>query len=430
MTGPSDGFASRDDILYSDYRKTEELGTLRQVARALAAGTNTRDLLQTICDAATVQGRSAGASVAQISGYTGTFVAVKWPASDLVGMRFPLSGSITGRVAQELRTIAVASARDSSPFFAELLPQLGIGPILVLPLVAQSQLMGVLSVFRREGEAAFDKLDEERLGAVADLAALALFKARLLEEAQSADAAKTSLLATLSHELRTPLAALEGYGELLEDEILGPLSPSQRDVLVRLRSVGRHLGALIEDILTFASLEADRLSVRVARVEIAGLLDSLLPYVEPVAREKGIRFRIDLDPDVPDLTTDDDRLRQILLNLVQNAVKFTEQGDVSLRVSQGSPLADGAASVRFTVRDTGVGIDAADMPRLFRPFSQLEDVQSRRHRGTGLGLYISRRLATLLGGDIDVVSRPGEGSQFTLVLPVAAHAARIAHHGR
>ena len=335
-----------------------------------------------------------------------------------MGLRFPLSGSVTGRVARELKTVSITSASESSPLFAVLLPKLGIGPIMVLPLLAQSQLMGVLSVFRREGESPFDGHDEDRLAAVADLAALALWKASLLEQARSADAAKTSLLATLSHELRTPLAALEGYGELLEDEILGPLSPPQRDALVRLRTVSRHLGALIEDILTYASLEADRLAIRLAPFEVTALLDSLLPYVEPVAREKGILFRLELGAELPALVSDEDRLRQILLNLVQNAVKFTERGEVLLRVTAGTPTAEGTSTLRFAVRDTGVGIAAADLPRLFRPFSQLEDVQSRRHRGTGLGLYISRSLAVILGGRIEVVSRPGDGSQFTLVLPV------------
>ncbi|MBL0171969.1 MAG: GAF domain-containing protein [Gemmatimonadaceae bacterium] len=404
--------------MYSDYRKTEELGTLREVARALAAGTSASDLLNILCEAATNQGRSIGASVVEVGTDTGTFVAVRGPSKELMGLRFPLAGSVTGRVAQERKTISITSPNESSPLFAELLPKLGIGPIMVLPLLAQSQLMGVLSVFRREGETKFDAHDESRLAAVADLAALALWKTSLLEEAQSADAAKTSLLATLSHELRTPLAALEGYGELLEDEILGPLTSSQRDALVRLRTVSRHLGSLIEDILTYASLEADRLSIRVAPLEVASLLDSLLPFVEPLAREKGIAFRLELADALPDLVTDEDRLRQILLNLVQNAVKFTERGEVLLRVTLGTPTADGVPCIRFVVRDTGVGIDAADLPRLFRPFSQLEDVQSRRHRGTGLGLYISRRLASLLGGRVEVVSRPSEGSQFTLVLPV------------
>lgn len=419
MTASTDGSGFGDDILYSDYRKTEELGTLRQVARALAAGANSSEILQTICAAATAQGRSTGATVAEISADTGTFIAVKGHASELMGLRFPLAGTVTGRVAQELRTIAITSPDQSSALFAELLPKLSIGPILVVPLQAESQLMGVLSVFRRTGEAPFDRLDEERLGAVADLAALALWKARLLEEAQSADAAKTSLLATLSHELRTPLASLEGYGELLEDEILGPLTSQQRDVLVRLRTVGRHLGALIEDILTYASLEADRLSTRSSAVHVEELLDSILPYVEPLAREKGIQFRVEVAEAIPDLMSDEDRARQILLNLVQNAVKFTEKGEVLMRVSRGSPGADGGPTVRFAIKDTGIGIASTDLPRLFRPFSQLEDVNSRRHRGTGLGLYIARRLAVMLGGRIEVVSRPGEGSQFTLVLPVA-----------
>jgi signal transduction histidine kinase len=253
---------------------------------------------------------------------------------------------------------------------------------------------------------------------MADLAAMALWKARLLEEARSADAAKTSLLATLSHELRTPLAALEGYGELLEDEILGPLTGEQRDVLTRLRTVGRHLGSLIEDILTYASLEADRLVARDGPVRPDELADSLHPFLEPMAREKGIAFALELEPGLPVLHTDEAKVRQILLNLCQNAIKFTEHGQVSVRLSRGSPGSDGSPTVRFAVRDTGVGMAATDLQRLFRPFSQLEDAHTGRRGGTGLGLYIARRLATLLHGRIEVVSRPGEGSVFTLVLPV------------
>ncbi len=398
--------------------RTAALGTLRSVARALAAGTNSGEVLLTLCEAATARGRASGASVAEINGDTGTFIAVTGERTELKGLRFPLSGSITGRVAAEKRTIAVASPSESSPLFAELLPRLGIGPILVLPLVAQDQLLGVLSVFRNSGQPAFDELDEERLGTVADLASLALWKARLLEETQSADAAKTSLLATLSHELRTPLTALEGYGELLEDEILGPLSPPQRDVIMRLRTVGRHLGALIEDILTYASLEADRLTAHDGPVRLAELLDSLLPFVEPLAREKGIELRVEMEEGLPDIRTDEARVRQILLNLCQNAVKFTEHGEVLVKLSRGSPSGDGTPTVRFAVRDTGIGIETANLQRLFRPFSQLEDVPTRRHSGTGLGLYICRRLSTMLGGRVEVVSRPGDGSVFTLVLPV------------
>ncbi len=407
-----------DQNAVPDIDRTAALGTLRSVARALAAGTNSGEVLLTLCEAATARGRASGASVSEISGDTGTFIAVTGERKELMGLRFPLSGTITGRVAIEKRTIAVGSPSESSQLFAELLPSLGVGPILVLPLIAQDQLLGVLSVFRNIGQPAFDELDEERLGTVADLASLALWKARLLEDTQSADAAKTSLLATLSHELRTPLTALEGYGELLEDEILGPLSPAQRDVITRLRTVGRHLGALIEDILTYASLEADRMTAHDGPVRLAELLDSLLPFVEPLAREKGIELRVEMEEGLPDIRTDEARVRQILLNLCQNAVKFTEQGEVSVKLSRGSPSGDGTSTVRFAVRDTGIGIETANLQRLFRPFSQLEDVPTRRHSGTGLGLYICRRLSTMLGGRVEVVSRPGDGSVFTLVLPV------------
>jgi signal transduction histidine kinase len=408
---------STEDLLYSDYRKTEELGTLRQVARALAAETSSQSVLQTLCELSMVRGRATGASVAELSGDNGVYVACAGRTNDLLSMTFPLEGTVTGLVANELRAITILSPEARLPFFAELMPRLSIGPILLLPLLANGQLFGVLSITRDTGHPQFDEADEERLGVMADLAALALWKARLLEDARSADAAKTSLLATLSHELRTPLAALEGYHELLEDQILGPLSPEQQDVVTRLRTVGRHLGSLIEDILTYASLEADRLTPRNASVRVPELLDSLHPFIEPLAREKGIEFSIDLEPGLPSMHTDEARVRQILLNLCQNAIKFTEVGRVHVKVSRGSPSADGSPSVRFAVRDTGVGIAATDMQRLFRPFSQLEDSETRRARGTGLGLYIARRLATLLGGRIELVSRPGDGSTFTLVLP-------------
>jgi signal transduction histidine kinase len=420
MTAPHDptGFPTdAGDLLYSDYRKTEELGSIRQVARALAAETDSQKVVQTLCTLAMYRGRASGSAVAQLSGDNGVYVACFGRTMPLLGMSFPLEGTFTGRVAAEGRTLSLDDPSRSSSFFASVLPQLGIGPILLLPLLANNQLFGVLSVTRDAGHPNFDETDEERLGVLADLAALALWKARLLEEARSADAAKTSLLATLSHELRTPLAALEGYGELLEDEILGPLTPQQRDTITRLRTVGRHLGSLIEDILTYASLEADRLSARDSDVRLDELADSLHPFLEPVARAKGIDFHLELEPGLPVLRTDESKVRQILLNLCQNAIKFTEHGQVDVRISRGSPAADGGATVRFAVRDTGIGIAPTDMQRLFRPFSQVDDAQTRRRGGTGLGLYIARRLATLLGGRIEVVSRPGDGSTFTLVLP-------------
>jgi signal transduction histidine kinase len=405
-----------------------EIDAFRQIAHSLAAGTDSSTVLQVLCEAAMDQGRSSGAMVAEVTPDGGRFVACTGIVSDLAGTAFPLAGSVTSRVVETRSAIAVETMRESSPFFESLLGQRGVGPALVVPLIAHEAFLGVLIVTRRVDTPVFDSQDESRLSTVADLASLGLWKARLLEEARDADAAKTAFLATLSHELRTPMAAVEGYSELLEDEILGPLVPAQRDVLTNLRAVSRHLGALIEEILTFASLEADRLVPRLAAVRLDELCDSLHPILAPLAREKGITLRFDVAPGLPLVHTDEDRVRQILLNLSANAIKFTDVGDVLIRVSQGTAeTPDGSASARddvpsvyFEVKDTGIGISAADLARLFKPFSQVDDGPARRHKGTGLGLYISRRLAELLGGRIDVLSRPGEGSTFTLVIPVAS----------
>jgi signal transduction histidine kinase len=395
-----------------------ELDALRHIAHSLASGTNATTVLRVLCDAAMDQGRASGAMVAEVTPEGGSFLACRGVVADLAGGSFPLAGSVTARVYAQRRAIAIESIQESSPFFESLLGDRGVGPALVVPLIAHEALLGVIIVTRRVDTPLFDAQDEERLSTIADLAALGLWKARLLEEARAADAAKTAFLGTLSHELRTPMAALEGYGELLEDEILGPLVPAQRDVLVNLRAVSRHLGALIEEILTFASLEADRVVPRLAPMRLEELLDSLHPFLSPLAREKGIVLRLEAESPLPIVHTDEDRVRQILLNLAVNAIKFTERGEVAVQVSRGPAAVDGAPSIRCTVRDTGIGIAAADLARLFRPFTQVDDGLTRHHKGTGLGLYISRRLTELLGGRIEVESWPGEGSAFTLVLPI------------
>lgn len=411
-------YGHRPSPIPSDH--TGEVDALRRIARSLASGLDAGTVLRVLCDAAMEQGRASGAMVAEVSGEGGHFLAARGVVADLAGGAFPLAGSVTARVWAERRTVAVETMHESSPFFEALLGSRGVGPALVVPLIAHDAILGVLIVTRRIDTPPFDANDERRLSTIADLAALGLWKARLLEEARAADAAKTGFLATLSHELRTPMAALEGYGELLEDEILGPLVPAQRDVLVHLRAVSRHLGSLIEEILTYASLEADRVVPRLAPVRVEELLDSLYPFLAPLAREKGLVLRLHADPDLPVVATDEDRVRQVLLNLGTNALKFTDAGEVSIEVQRGPQGPDDEPTVLCSVRDTGVGIAREDLARLFRPFTQVDDGPTRRHGGTGLGLYISRRLSELLGGRIIVESTPGVGSTFTLVLPVGA----------
>jgi signal transduction histidine kinase len=233
----------------------------------------------------------------------------------------------------------------------------------------------------------------------------------LLEQTQVASQAKSVFLATISHELRTPLTALTGYGELLADEIVGPLSQAQHEVLERMRSVTHHLTAMIDELLAYTRLEGGRETVHNVEVSALELVRTTMAVIEPLARTKGLECRSDVPVDAPTIVTDADKARQILVNLAGNAVKFTDRGRITLAVRFDS------ANVRFDVRDTGSGITAEDQRRLFQPFMQLDSGLTRRHGGTGLGLYISRRLAALLGGELECGSIMGEGSVFTLIIP-------------
>ena len=244
--------------------------------------------------------------------------------------------------------------------------------------------------------------------------------AQSAELAQARDAALASLrtkdilLANIGHELRTPLNAILGCAELLVEDAARPELAHLLPDLRMIDRSGRHLLAVIEDILDLARLEVGVPQIRRATVGLSALIDELLAAVRPLLRGKDVGLRVDAPPDLGDIETDATKLRQILLNLLTNAGKFTERGHVELAVRR---IRDGERElVEFAVRDTGIGIAADKLPLLFREFSQVHD--GRSYGGTGLGLAISRRYARLLGGDILVDSEPGRGSRFTLRLPV------------
>jgi PAS domain S-box-containing protein len=398
--------------------RSEENERLRELARRMAAEADSERLLSELCSAARALCEADGCTVAQIGEGEGRFVTALGHPVDVAGHAFPLDGTLTGRLLTAFRAggeVAILRATDAEardPAYCGWLDDgRSVGALLLAPLAAHGDLLGVLAISRAAGRPPFTERDEQRLRVVADHASLALWKARLLEAAQTASRTSSSFVATVSHELRTPLTALTGYGELLADEILGPLTVDQHDVVERMRGVTHQLTAMIEEILTFSSLEAGRELVRRVPVDIAEVVQSVVTIVEPLAQQKALAFSVELPPLPPPLVTDPDKVRQILVNLCGNAVKFTARGAVALRVTE----APGA--VRLAVSDTGVGIAREDLGRLFRPFSQLDTGLTRRYGGTGLGLYISGRLAQLLGGAIEVDSEPGRGSVFTLVLP-------------
>jgi signal transduction histidine kinase/ActR/RegA family two-component response regulator len=251
----------------------------------------------------------------------------------------------------------------------------------------------------------------------AQLAAASERANRMALAAEAANQAKTLFLATMSHEIRTPLNGVLGFADLLAES---SLAPEQREYLEVIRESGTTLLSLINDILDFSKIEADRLELENAPVQVREVVERSLTLVRPRAMAKNLQLRSVIHPAIPlHVKTDSTRLRQILLNLVGNAVKFTEEGEISvevraleLRVSEEdtqNPRAE-SMDLHFSVRDTGIGIPTDRMSRLFKPFSQVDSSTTRRYGGTGLGLAISKRLCELMGGGIHVESTPGFGS--------------------
>jgi signal transduction histidine kinase len=233
-------------------------------------------------------------------------------------------------------------------------------------------------------------------------------------EAQTAKAesqAKANFMATVSHELRTPLNAVIGYTELLESGLGGELEAKAASYVARIKATARHQQQLIEEILSFSRLEAGRETVRAEVVSLDEIRDEVSAVISPLAETRGLAFTLNFVDAPEECFTDPRKLRQVLLNLIGNAVKFTPAGGVVLTVAQSGD------SLVFTVDDTGPGIDLADRERIFDPFTQLDETATREYGGTGLGLAITKRLVTLLDGAIRVEARPEGGSSFSVILP-------------
>jgi signal transduction histidine kinase len=382
---------------------------LREVAHHMAAGSDSEALLGILCDAARDLCGADGSAIARLAGTDGIVVAATGVEAPDAGTMFPVADTLAGNA---LRSRSLIVEHDDPSLAVPIFTSpTDIGDVAVAPLIAAEQPVGVFCAWRQADSRAFTTRERHRLRALADHAAVVLVKARLLEEAQSATLAKGVFLATISHELRTPLTALAGYGELLADEILGPLSDHQLDMVDRMRSVTHQLAVMVDELLTFSALESGRESVRADDVSLGEIMDTVVSVIEPLARQKDVALTVTLPERPPTLFTDGEKLRQILVNLMGNAVKFTDRGQIDVAVARRN------GELRVDVRDTGIGIDHADRGRLFQPFTQLDTGLTRRHGGTGLGLYNSGRLAQLLGGRIDVESTPGAGSTFSLVIP-------------
>ena len=246
---------------------------------------------------------------------------------------------------------------------------------------------------------------------------------RAREAAEAATIAKSEFLANMSHELRTPLNAIIGFSEVLEDETFGPLNARQTRYVGNILNSGRHLLQLINDILDIAKIEAGRLTLDRAPFPVAGALNDVAAIVKALANKKSIRLTVETEDELPLLTADQPKFKQIMYNLISNAIKFTpEGGSVTVQASLDTSGDGSTLAIRIAVADTGIGIKPDDQERIFREFEQVDSSYSRQQQGTGLGLALTRNLIELHGGRIWVESAgiEGKGSTFTFVLPVQA----------
>jgi signal transduction histidine kinase len=281
-------------------------------------------------------------------------------------------------------------------------------------------MIGVMALTRRHVERFTDK-HVEILKVFADQAVIAIENVRLFTEIQEksrqleiASQHKSQFLANMSHELRTPLNAIIGYTEMMADGLYGEVGEKAQGVLERVQNNGRHLLGLINDVLDLSKIEAGQLTLTVEQYSVADMVATVLSATESLARTKGLKLESAVPSGLPTGLGDARRLTQVLLNLVGNAIKFTDSGSVEVRAAQ--------ADNRFelSVVDTGFGIAPEDQAKIFEEFQQVDNTSTRKKGGTGLGLSISRKIVELHGGRITVESEVGRGSTFKVTIPVNA----------
>jgi signal transduction histidine kinase len=235
------------------------------------------------------------------------------------------------------------------------------------------------------------------------------------DAAEAANRAKSAFLANMSHELRTPLNAIIGYSEMLEEDAQASGNAAFASDLQKIRSAGKHLLGLINDVLDLSKVEAGKMKLFLETFEVAGVVEEVVATAQPLAEKNGNTLEVRCAPDVGQLREDITKVRQVLLNLMSNACKFTEKGKVSLDVTRENDVT--GTWVVFRVRDTGIGMTSEQMGKLFQAFTQADGSTQRKYGGTGLGLALSRKFCVMMGGDINAASEPGSGSTFTMRLP-------------
>lgn len=333
-----------------------------------------------------------------------TPLAEPHPVLDVLRTRLP----ILKREVDE----SLLQSLSGNPEHVELIRSLGIDSFMVVPLTVRDRSLGAIALIGSDEQKPFGDDDLELAEDLALRAALAVDNARLYRTAQEMSQTKSDLFAAISHDLRTPLNSIMGHADLLSMGIPETLGEGSLRHVERINKSAVHLLHLIDDLLTLVRLEAGREELSLVDVAVSDIVSDVSDVVELLARERGLEFSTSMPESRLVLHTDPSRVRQVLLNLIGNAIRYTERGSIRLEAH-----ADGE-TVRLSVIDTGVGIAADDLERMFEPFWQADSARRITEGGTGLGLSVVRRLVALLGGRIQVESELGEGSTFMVILPI------------
>jgi signal transduction histidine kinase len=408
-------------------RSVSELKALEEIGRAVASSLDTKAVLATIvtravelaqADAGAIYSYDASRDDFELAG---TYALEPVFQDAVRATRIRLDESALGLSARQREPICVPDLAKAPNYpLRDLTLSAGFHSVLIVPLVGQDEVLGAL-VLQRRTAGDFPASTVGLMRTFADQSALAINNARLFREVDEkgrelaiANEHKSQFFANMSHELRTPLNGILGFAELLADGLYGTLPAKALEILERIQKDGKHLLGLINDVLDISKIEAGQLTLALENYSLQGIVETVVASTGSLARAKGIEVRPIVSPDLPVGYGDERRLTQVLLNLVGNAIKFTDTGSVEVRAESMDD------HFIIAVQDTGPGIPPEDQARIFEDFQQVDNSITRQKGGTGLGLAIARRLVEVHGGRIDLESTPGAGSTFIISLPIRA----------
>ena len=409
----------RARLLDETQRNLARIRALHQIDRAISSTLNLQSVLEILLELVDRFFDYPTASAVRIfNQQTGKLESLvcrnmdheEWKARQRVATAGRARTVVQTRLPLIVRNVQTDPNTNNADFYV----QQGLVSYLAVPVMMKESVIGILGIYTKK-EHEFSEQEVEFLTTLAGQAAIAIHNAQLYQDLEKSNKVKTEFLGVMSHELRTPLIAIMGYAGLMEDEVLGKNSREQAKAVRVIRKRADDLLVMIRGILEATKIEAGSVVVEKEEVDLRILLDDLREtYIAPL--DKQVRLRWDYDSDLPVLRTDVAKLRQIMQNLINNAIKFTDHGEVIISAKH---LRE-ANRVELRVADTGIGIAEEMLPVIFEKFRQVDSSDTRLYEGVGLGLYIVKEFTELVGGKVKVESEPGKGSVFTFLIPCSS----------